>query len=90
VNNLLILILPRLRSFLDVRGFAEVRLSFPPPEFCVDNAAMIAWTGLEMYQAGWKSDLSVRALRKWSIDPNAQDGGILGIGGWGRRNETTG
>jgi N6-L-threonylcarbamoyladenine synthase len=43
---------------------------------------MIAWAGLEMYEAGWKSDLSVRALRKWSIDPKAQDGGILGVGGW--------
>ncbi|KAL8850690.1 MAG: hypothetical protein Q9221_004338 [Calogaya cf. arnoldii] len=32
--------------------------------------------------AGHESDLSCRALRKWSIDPNAEDGGILGMDGW--------
>lgn len=43
---------------------------------------MIAWTGLEMYEAGWESKLSCTALRKWSVDPAALDGGILGVGGW--------
>ncbi|KAL8996441.1 MAG: hypothetical protein Q9169_004035 [Polycauliona sp. 2 TL-2023] len=71
-----------LRSFLDNRGFAHVRLIFPPASLCTDNAAMIAWTGTEMYKAGYESDLSCRALRKWSIDPIAEDGGILGVEGW--------
>ena len=74
-----------LRSFLNVRGFSHIKLSFPPPALCTDNAAMIAWTGMEMYEAGWESDLSIQAMRKWSIDPNAEDGGILGLGGWKRR-----
>ena len=72
----------RLRLFLDKRGFAHIRLIFPPPSLCTDNAAMIAWTGTEMYRAGFESDLSCNALRKWSIDPDAEDGGILGVGGW--------
>ncbi|KAL8700682.1 MAG: hypothetical protein Q9224_000858 [Gallowayella concinna] len=71
-----------LRSCLDIRGFAHIRLIFPPPSLCTDNAAMIAWTGTEMYKAGFESDLSCRALRKWSIDPDAEDGGILGAEGW--------
>ncbi|KAI4262513.1 MAG: hypothetical protein L6R42_002309 [Xanthoria sp. 1 TBL-2021] len=70
-----------LRSFLDIRGFAHIRLVFPPTSLCTDNAAMIAWTGTEMYRAGYESDLSCGALRKWSIDPIAEDGGILGVDG---------
>ena len=74
-----------LRSFLDVRVYSHIRLSFPPPALCTDNAAMIAWTGMEMYEAGWESDLGIQAVRKWSIDPTAEDGGILGLDGWKRR-----
>lgn len=72
----------RLRSFLDIRGFAYIRLVFPPTSLCTDNAAMIAWTGTEMYKAGYETDLSCGALRKWSIDPSAESGGILGVDGW--------
>ena len=74
-----------LRSVLDVRGFSQIELSFPPPALCTDNAAMIAWAGMEMYEAGWESDLGIQAVRKWSIDPHAEDGGILGLDGWKRR-----
>ena len=74
-----------LRSVLDVRAFTRIKLSFPPPALCTDNAAMIAWTGMEMYEAGWESDLGIQAVRKWSIDPGAEDGGILGLEGWRRR-----
>ncbi|KAI9870460.1 MAG: hypothetical protein M1830_004224, partial [Pleopsidium flavum] len=74
-----------LRSFLDTRGFSDVRVLFPPPSFCTDNAAMIAWTGIEMYEAGWETQLSCRPLRKWSIDSSAEDGGILNVSDWTRR-----
>ncbi|GKT83555.1 glycoprotease family protein [Colletotrichum tofieldiae] len=76
-----------LRRTLDARGFAHVELTAPPPALCTDNAAMIAWTGMEMYEAGWESALSVRPERKWSIDPASDEGGILGLGGWVRRDE---
>ncbi|KAI4191255.1 MAG: hypothetical protein L6R41_000182 [Letrouitia leprolyta] len=75
-----------LRSFLDVRGYSHIRLIFPPPSLCTDNAAMIAWTGIEMYEAGYESDLRCKAIRKWSIDPDANDGGILGADNWKRRH----
>ncbi|KAL8774752.1 MAG: hypothetical protein Q9209_000691 [Squamulea sp. 1 TL-2023] len=71
-----------LRSFLDTQGFPHIRLIFPPPSLCTDNAAMIAWTGTELYKARYESDLNCRALRKWSIDPDAEDGGIFGVDGW--------
>lgn len=71
-----------LRSFLDVRGFQDMKIVAPPPYLCTDNAAMIAWAGIEMFEAGWRSDLSCRALRKWTLDPQAEDGGVLGPNGW--------
>lgn len=84
-----------LRAFLTARGHASMQLSFPPAELCTDNAAMIAWTGIEMYEAGWENSFrgerggegggGIRALQKWSLDPDAQDGGILGVEGWVRR-----
>lgn len=71
-----------LRSFLDVRGFGHIDILAPPPYLCTDNAAMIGWAGIEMFEANWRSDLSCRALRKWSLDPGADDGGVLGPSGW--------
>lgn len=47
---------------------------------------MIAWTGMEMYEAGWESDLSVSVMKKWSIDAASDEGGILGVRGWVRRD----
>ncbi|BCS28774.1 N(6)-L-threonylcarbamoyladenine synthase family protein [Aspergillus puulaauensis] len=70
-----------LRSFLDVRGFGHVAIVAPPAALCTDNAAMIGWAGIEMFEAGWRSDYSVRALRKWSLE---KEGGVLGAGGWVR------
>ncbi|EXF79795.1 glycoprotease [Colletotrichum fioriniae PJ7] len=74
-----------LRKMLDVRGFEHVEITAPPPALCTDNAVMIAWTGMEMYEAGWESLLSVHPERKWSIDPSSEEGGILGVPGWRRR-----
>jgi len=70
------------RTILDRNGYKKMRLLFPPPKFCTDNAAMIAWTGIEMYEAGWRTKLDAMVVRKWAIDPRAEDGGILGIDGW--------
>lgn len=77
-----------LRSFLDVRGFQHVEIIAPPPYLCTDNAAMIGWAGIEMFEAGWSTDLSARALRKWSLDPQSDDGGVLGPDGWIRSEST--
>jgi N6-L-threonylcarbamoyladenine synthase len=73
-----------LRSFLDVRGFGHMKVVAPPPYLCTDNAAMIGWAGIEMFEAGWRTNLSCRALRKWTLDPQADDGGVLGPTGWVR------
>ncbi|KAI1457990.1 glycoprotease family-domain-containing protein [Annulohypoxylon moriforme] len=72
-----------LRSMLDVRGYGHLELVSPPLALCTDNAAMIAWAGLEMYEEGWRSELNILPIRKWPLDPD-EDGGILGVDGWKR------
>jgi N6-L-threonylcarbamoyladenine synthase len=57
-----------LASTLCARGYSDIKLYFPPPSYCTDNAAMIAWTGLEMFEAGYSDPLSIRAIRKWPLN----------------------
>ncbi|KAF3016766.1 hypothetical protein E8E14_006549 [Neopestalotiopsis sp. 37M] len=71
-----------MKSMLEVRGHRHLVINAPPPALCTDNAAMIAWTGMEMYEAGWRSELDILVERKWPIDPAAEGGGILGVPGW--------
>ncbi|MDX1916975.1 MAG: tRNA (adenosine(37)-N6)-threonylcarbamoyltransferase complex transferase subunit TsaD [Rickettsiaceae bacterium] len=39
----------------------------PPPQLCTDNAAMIAWTGIELFSKGYKSSLNEYPKARWSI-----------------------
>lgn len=71
-----------LREMLDARGHKHITLEFPPIDLCTDNALMIAWAAMEMWNAGYRSSLRVEPIRKWSMDPSAEDGGILGPQGW--------
>lgn len=57
---------------------------------------MIAWTGLEMYRAGWETDIMALPIRKWSLDNNVHitvednavnsTGGVLGASHWKKRD----
>ncbi|KAK4212490.1 glycoprotease family-domain-containing protein [Rhypophila decipiens] len=59
-----------LRQWLNARKFPHIRAVAPPLEYCTDNAAMIAWTGFEMFEAGWRTPLeSISPTRRWSLDP---------------------
>ncbi|EXJ74357.1 uncharacterized protein A1O5_02653 [Cladophialophora psammophila CBS 110553] len=71
-----------LRRLLDARSFERMRLVFPPIELCTDNAAMIGWAGMEMFEAGYTTDFGCAPVKKWTMDSQGPDGGILGIGGW--------
>lgn len=89
----------RLSNYLSHNGH-NIRIAIPPQKYCTDNAAMIAWAGLEMYRAGYTSAPTVTPVRKWSLDNDtyyevsdidceASDkngpGGVLGISGWVKR-----
>ena len=42
-------------------------LAVPPVKLCTDNAAMIAWAGLEQFQAGDVAPLDVTARARWPL-----------------------
>lgn len=43
----------------------------PPLHLCSDNAAMIAWAGLEHLKKGHKDPLDFEARPRWPLDPDA-------------------
>lgn len=50
----------------------------PPPALCTDNAAMIAWAGIERFRLGHRDDLSLAARPRWPLDAAAAP--LLGAG----------
>jgi N6-L-threonylcarbamoyladenine synthase len=64
----------RVRTALE--GFAKdrgMRFVAPPLELCTDNAAMIAWAGLERLAAGATGDpLDISARPRWPLDAAAE------------------
>jgi N6-L-threonylcarbamoyladenine synthase len=50
-----------------------LRFVAPPQALCTDNAAMIAWAGLERVAAGLPADpLDIAARPRWPLDPEAE------------------
>ena len=43
------------------------RVIFPPLALCTDNAAMIAWAGLERYAAGMIDALDFKPRPRWPL-----------------------
>jgi N6-L-threonylcarbamoyladenine synthase len=50
------------------QGFAFVA---PPPKLCTDNAAMIAWAGIERLKLGLTDRLDFAPRPRWPLDANA-------------------
>lgn len=70
-------------TYLTSEGFPSLPLPFrvknlchprslpvlcPPIEWCGDNAAMIAWTGVERYKLGLTDPLDLPMMPKWSME----------------------
>lgn len=50
----------------------DLRFVAPPGWLCTDNAAMIAWAGVERFAAGLTDPLDVAARPRWPLDPDAE------------------
>ena len=53
--------------------------SAPPLWLCTDNAAMIAWAGMERFLAGANDPLDTPARARWPLDPNAEKARGAGV-----------
>lgn len=46
----------------------NVQFTAPPLALCTDNAAMIAYAGLELFEAGHRDGLDLSARPRWPLD----------------------
>jgi N6-L-threonylcarbamoyladenine synthase len=61
-----------------VSAEAGARFLAPPLGLCTDNAAMIAWAGIERFRKGARDDMTLSARPRWPLDKTAQP--MLGAG----------
>jgi N6-L-threonylcarbamoyladenine synthase len=62
----------------EVAAYARVPFLAPPLALCTDNAAMIAWAGIERFRLGHRDDLTLTARPRWPLDGAAP--AMLGAG----------
>ena len=69
-----------LRAALEgVAADASFAFLAPPLGLCTDNAAMIAWAGLERFRLGQADSLDFAPRPRWPLDPNARKLGGAGV-----------
>lgn len=62
----------RIRAALSELATASgMSFTAPPIALCTDNAAMVAWAGVERLQAGESDPLSFAPRPRWPLDPDA-------------------
>ncbi|MGA0615666.1 tRNA (adenosine(37)-N6)-threonylcarbamoyltransferase complex transferase subunit TsaD [Paracoccus sp. KR1-242] len=62
----------------DVAARAGVTFVAPPLRLCTDNAAMIAWAGIEAFRNGHRDGMDLAARPRWPLDQKAAP--MLGAG----------
>jgi N6-L-threonylcarbamoyladenine synthase len=68
----------RVRQSLEaIAAGRDLRFVAPPMALCTDNAAMIAWAGIE--RLGQSDPLDVAARPRWPLDPNAEPARGAGV-----------
>jgi N6-L-threonylcarbamoyladenine synthase len=62
------------RRLEDVAAAGGLSLVAPPVKLCTDNAAMIAWAGIERLQRGLSDGLDFAPRPRWPLDASAKPG----------------
>jgi N6-L-threonylcarbamoyladenine synthase len=52
-----------------------MRIAIPPPAFCTDNAAMVAWAGIERLAVGPADGFDFAPRPRWPLDERAASAG---------------
>ncbi len=66
-----------LRAVLEKTAAAKgLRFVAPPLKLCTDNAAMIAWAGVERLKLGLTDSADFPVYARWPLDPAAQPAGM--------------
>ena len=63
----------------DVSAGVGMTLAAPPLKLCTDNAAMIAWAGVERFKLGQTDDLTFAPRPRWPLDPDAPSATGAGV-----------
>ncbi len=58
-------------ALTDLAGKRRLKIVAPPPRLCTDNAAMIAWAGIERLRLGERSGFDYAPRPRWPLDQNA-------------------
>ncbi len=59
-------------AFEELARANGMRFVAPPLALCTDNAAMIAWAGIERLPSGQSDPLDIAARPRWPLDPEAE------------------
>ena len=55
------------QSFADLMSQLGGRVYYPRPQFCTDNAAMIAYAGMQRFKAGVRAGNAIEVFPRWSL-----------------------
>lgn len=67
-----------LRNMLDdTMNKRGIKTTYPSVGLCTDNAVMIGWAGIELYESGLTTDLKSCPISKWPLSAITQ-----GVPGW--------
>lgn len=69
-----------IRSTLsDIADSQSIQFIAPPHNLCTDNAAMIAWAGIERLKLGLTDQLDFAPRPRWPLDPEAPAAPFAGV-----------
>ena len=68
INNNHLLLMENLTNLAKEMNFKTI---YPDLKFCGDNAAMIAWAGIQRFKKNLIDNIDISARSRWPLDKNA-------------------